>query len=298
MSVCPGALSRAKGVGNSSGRFWSRDGQRARPVPQLPWPAARSRQLCPERHDLHPSQRVALAGCAREPWPAQATHNRRGPCRDTGLLVRRVAGLCAAQGEGQAVRIAHFSRPIAERPVRVSGPGARGRSAGSARGGGRRSATAEGRPLPLFVTAGQVRDHRGAWALGGRLPAVDRFRDALHDKGGRAGIPGRKLRRTSMGRDRRGDKRHSGIGIRCQAQGAARRGNRREEVRKALSLRHRARQPSSIGHEASARGSVLRPAIHAVAYELPFMGPRTTLIRLAVSWPVPVVVAGGAWAVF
>ena len=62
-----------------------------------------------------------------------------------------------------------------------------------------------GRPLNLFVTAGQVSDYIGARALMSSLPAVDWlladrgydadwFRDALKDKGIRACIPGRKQR--------------------------------------------------------------------------------------------------------
>lgn len=35
------------------------------------------------------------------------------------------------------------------------------------------SATAEGRPLDLFVTAGQISDYVGARALVGRLPKVE-----------------------------------------------------------------------------------------------------------------------------
>ncbi len=66
-----------------------------------------------------------------------------------------------------------------------------------------------GRPLNLFVTAGQVSDCIGARALLSRLPDVDwllgdrghdadRFREALKDKGIRACIPGRKQRKPPV----------------------------------------------------------------------------------------------------
>ncbi|GAB5463203.1 MAG: hypothetical protein HoeaKO_32940 [Hoeflea alexandrii] len=59
----------------------------------------------------------------------------------------------------------------------------------------------QGRPIDLFVTAGQVSDYLGAWALLSGLPKVkwllgdrrydsDWFVEALHDKGIRAWIPG------------------------------------------------------------------------------------------------------------
>ena len=65
-----------------------------------------------------------------------------------------------------------------------------------------------GRPLNLFVTAGQVSDYIGARALLSSLPKVDWllgdrgndanwFREALKDKGIRPCIPGRKQRKKT-----------------------------------------------------------------------------------------------------
>ena len=82
----------------------------------------------------------------------------------------------------------------------------------------------QGRPIDLFVTAGQNSDYIGAWALLSRLPKVkwllgDRgydagwFREALHDKGIRACIPGRKQRKTSVKYDKRRYKRRNRIEI-------------------------------------------------------------------------------------
>ena len=82
----------------------------------------------------------------------------------------------------------------------------------------------QGRPLNLFVTAGQVSDHIGARALCRRLPDVDWllgdrgydadwFRAALQDKGIRACIPGRKQRKTPVEYDKRRYKRRNRIEI-------------------------------------------------------------------------------------
>ena len=72
----------------------------------------------------------------------------------------------------------------------------------------------QGRPLNLFVTAGQVSDYIGARALVSSLPKVewllgdrgydaDWFREALKDKGIRACIPGRKQRKKTVKYDKR-----------------------------------------------------------------------------------------------
>ena len=81
-----------------------------------------------------------------------------------------------------------------------------------------------GRPLNLFVTAGQVSDYIGARALVGSLPNVewllgdrgydaDWFREALKDKGTRARVPGRKQRKTPVKYDKRRYKRRNRIEI-------------------------------------------------------------------------------------
>jgi transposase len=67
----------------------------------------------------------------------------------------------------------------------------------------------QGRPLNLFVTAGQVSDYIGArallsslpdvdWLLGDRGYDADWFREALKDKGIRACIPGGKQRKKPV----------------------------------------------------------------------------------------------------
>jgi len=82
----------------------------------------------------------------------------------------------------------------------------------------------QGRPLNLFVTAGQVSEYIGARALLGSLPNVewllgdrgydaDWIREALKDKGIRAYIAGRKQRKTAVRYDRRRYKRRHRIEI-------------------------------------------------------------------------------------
>ena len=82
----------------------------------------------------------------------------------------------------------------------------------------------QGRPLNLFVTAGQVSDHIGArallssipdvdWLLGDRGYDADWFRDALKDKGIRPCIPGRKQRKAIVRYDKRRYKRRNRIEI-------------------------------------------------------------------------------------
>ena len=82
----------------------------------------------------------------------------------------------------------------------------------------------KGRPLNLFVTAGQVSDYIGArvllssipnvdWLLGDRGYDADWFRNALKDKGICACIPGRKQRKTPVKYDKRRYKRRNRIEI-------------------------------------------------------------------------------------
>ncbi|OLS47872.1 IS5 family transposase [Rhodovulum sulfidophilum] len=82
----------------------------------------------------------------------------------------------------------------------------------------------QGRPIDLFVTAGQVSDYIGARALRSGLPSVkcmlgDRgydagwFRESLQDKVIRACIPGRKQRKMTVKYGKRRYKRCNRIEI-------------------------------------------------------------------------------------
>ena len=79
-----------------------------------------------------------------------------------------------------------------------------------------------GRPIRLFITAGQVSDYTGAAALMNGLPEAewlladrgydaDWFREVLVDKGTRPCIPGRKSRKNTVKYDKRRYKRRNRI---------------------------------------------------------------------------------------
>ena len=79
-----------------------------------------------------------------------------------------------------------------------------------------------GRPVRLFITAGQVSDYTGAAALMNDLPEAewlladrgydaDWFRDTLIDKGTKPCIPGRKSRKKTIKYDKRRYKRRNRI---------------------------------------------------------------------------------------
>ena len=83
---------------------------------------------------------------------------------------------------------------------------------------------AKGRPISLFLTAGQVSDYTGAaalldslpraqWLLGDRGYDADWFRDALQAKGITPCIPGRKTRTEPIRYDKRRYKRRNRIEI-------------------------------------------------------------------------------------
>lgn len=83
---------------------------------------------------------------------------------------------------------------------------------------------ANGRPLSLFITAGQVSDYTGAaallddlpkaqWMLADRGYDADWFRNALHDKSIKPCIPGRKSRSLTVKYDKRRYKRRNRIEI-------------------------------------------------------------------------------------
>ena len=83
---------------------------------------------------------------------------------------------------------------------------------------------AKGRPIGLFISAGQVSDHTGSAALPGSLPQADWlladrghdgdwFRKSLKNKWIKACIPGRKSRKKAIRYDKRRYKRRNRIEI-------------------------------------------------------------------------------------
>ncbi len=136
--------------------------------------------------------------------------------------------------------------------------GGRGRLIGRTKGGMNTKLHAicdsQGRPLSLFVTAGQVSDYIGArallsslpnvdWMLGDRGYDADWFREALKDKGIRACIPGRKQRKTPVRYDKRRYKRRNRIEIHVwQAQRLEACGYAIRQMPEGLPLRYRSRR--------------------------------------------------------
>ncbi len=146
-----------------------------------------------------------------------------------GIFARMMAALAAEHCEKKTVMIdATYLK--AHRTASSLGvkKGGRGRLIGRTKGGMNTKLHAicdsQGRPLNLFVTAGQVSDYIGArallssipnvdWLLGDRGYDADWFRDASKDKRIRACIPSRKQRKTPVKYDKRRYKRRNRIGI-------------------------------------------------------------------------------------
>ena len=148
-----------------------------------------------------------------------AERHRSERSHERGVFAQMMAGLAAEHGEQKTVMIdATYLK--AHRTATSMGvkKGGRGRLIGRTKGGMNTKLHAvcdsQGRPLTLFVTAGQVSDYIGArallsslpdvdWLLGDRGYDADWFREALKDKGIRACIPGRKQRKKTVNYDKR-----------------------------------------------------------------------------------------------
>jgi transposase len=193
----------------------------------------RQEGACAERDYLHQSQWLALVrrasgiGHAQDALQPLEAVGRQGHLRpDDGR-----AGLRSGRSEdGDDRRDLSEGAPHGDQPaVEKGGPGdQRGRLIGRTKGGMNTKlhavTDADGRPIRLFMTAGQVSDYTGAAALLGSLPKAewlladrgydaDWFRDALKDKGIRPCIPGRKSRGNPIKHDKRRYKRRNRIEI-------------------------------------------------------------------------------------
>jgi len=161
--------------------------------------------------------------------PHKTLYSRWKRWSEKGIFARMMVGLAAEHGEEKTVMIdATYLKAHRTATSMVAEKGGRGRLIGRTKGGMNTKLHAicdsQGRPLNLFVTAGQVSDYIGARALLGSLPNVkwllgdrgydaDWFREALQDKGIRACIPGRKKRKTPVKYDKRRYKRRNRIEI-------------------------------------------------------------------------------------
>ncbi|RMJ20721.1 hypothetical protein PHISP_08409, partial [Aspergillus sp. HF37] len=140
--------------------------------------------------------------------PHKTLYNRWKRWSEAGVFVRMMEGLSGAQAERRTVMIdATYLKAHRGMNTKLHA-----------------ITDANGRPISLFVTAGQVSDYTGAaalldslpraqWLLGDRGYDADWFRDALEAKGITPCIPGRKTRTEPIRYDKRRYKRRNRIEI-------------------------------------------------------------------------------------
>ncbi|WP_405404749.1 IS5 family transposase [Paracoccus sp. Ld10] len=165
----------------------------------------------------------------REYGPAKTLYNRWKRWSDNGVFARIMVGLAAKDTDSKTIMTcatylkAH--RTACSLPCEKGG---RGRQIGRTKGGMNTKlhavTDAKGRPIRLFMSAGQVSDYTGAAALLDSLPQADWFladrgydadwlRKALQDRGIKACIPGRTSRKKTIKYDKRRYKRRNRIEI-------------------------------------------------------------------------------------
>nr|WP_313454539.1 IS5 family transposase [Brevundimonas sp.] len=161
--------------------------------------------------------------------PHKTLYNRWKRWSEAGVFVRMMEGLSGAQAERRTVMIdaTYLKAHRTASSLRVK-KGGLGRLIGRTKGGMNTKlhavTDANGRPISLFMTAGQVSDYTGAaalldslpraqWLLGDRGYDADWFRDALQAKGVTPCIPGRKSRTDPIRYDKRRYKRRNRIEI-------------------------------------------------------------------------------------
>ncbi|MBU2031071.1 MAG: IS5 family transposase [Alphaproteobacteria bacterium] len=161
--------------------------------------------------------------------PHKTLYNRWKRWSEAGVFVRMMEGLSGAQAERRTVMIdATYLKAHRTASSLRGKKGGLGRLIGRTKGGMNTKlhavTDANGRPISLFVTAGQVSDYTGAaalldslpraqWLLGDRGYDADWFRDALEAKGITPCIPGRKTRTEAIRYDKRRYKRRNRIEI-------------------------------------------------------------------------------------
>ncbi len=190
--------------------FWLTDAQMARLEPFFP--KSHGKPRVDDRRVLSGIILINRTGLRWRDAPAaygphKTLYNRWKRWSDKGVFARIMAGLAAEHCEEKTGDLPQ-GPPDSDQHGRQKG--GRGRLIGRTKGGTNTKLHAicdsKGRPLNLFVTAGQVSDYIGArallsslpdvdWLLGDRGYDADWFREALKDNGIRACIPGRKQRK-------------------------------------------------------------------------------------------------------
>lgn len=141
--------------------------------------------------------------------PHKTLYNRWKRWSEAGVFVRMMEGLCGAKTERRTVMIDGTYLKAHRTASSLAVKKGLGRLIGGTKGGMNTKlhavTDANGRPISLFMTAGQVGDYTGAaalldslpkaqWLFGDRGYDADWFRDALQAKVITTGIPGRKTR--------------------------------------------------------------------------------------------------------
>ncbi|WP_368925639.1 IS5 family transposase [Brevundimonas vancanneytii] len=161
--------------------------------------------------------------------PHKTLYNRWKRWSEAGVFIRMMEGLSGAQTERRTVMIdATYLKAHRTASSLRGKKGGLGRLIGRTKGGMNTKlhavTDANGRPISLFMTAGQVSDYTGAaalldslpraqWLLGDRGYDADWFRDALQARGITPCIPGRKTRTEPIRYDKRRYKRRNRIEI-------------------------------------------------------------------------------------
>lgn len=158
--------------------------------------------------------------------PPKTLYNRWKRWSDMGVFARIMTGLAAEAPDNKTISIDATYLKAHRTASSLGLKRGRGRLIGPTKGGMNTKLHAvtdtSGRPIRLFITAGQVSDYTGAmallssfpnaeWLLADRGYDADWFREALSERGTRPCIPGRASRKKVVRCDKRRYKRRNRI---------------------------------------------------------------------------------------
>ncbi|WP_157063745.1 IS5 family transposase [Phaeobacter sp. 11ANDIMAR09] len=213
-----------------SNLYWLTEAQMARLRPFFP--KSRGRARVDDRRVLSGIIFINRNGlrwrdAPAEYGPPKTLYNRWKRWSDMGVFARIMMGLSEQDPDNTTISIdaTYLKAHRTASSLRLK-KGGGGRLIGLTKGGMNTKLHAItdtiGRPVRLFITAGQVSDYTGAAALMNGLPKAewlladrgydaDWFRETLIDKGTKPCIPGRKSRKTTIKYDKRRYKRRNRI---------------------------------------------------------------------------------------
>ncbi|WP_085982739.1 IS5 family transposase [Octadecabacter arcticus] len=213
-----------------SNLYWLTEAQMERLRPYFP--KSRGRARVDDRRVLSGIifiNRNGLRWCdaPSEYGPPKTLYNRWKRWSDMGIFAQILMGLAEQAPDNKTISIdaTYLKAHRTAASLRFK-KGGRGRLIGLTKGGMNTKLHAvtdtSGRPIRLFITAGQVSDYTGAAALMNNLPEddwlladrgydADWFRETLVDKGTTPCIPGRKSRKKTVKYDKPRYKRRNRI---------------------------------------------------------------------------------------